>query len=321
VAPAAADALAALDTGDAAMRQAIARARRVLDKPIALLLHGETGVGKELFAQALHASGPRRAGPFVAVNCAALPEPLIEAELFGYRPGAFTGAARQGAPGRIREAQGGTLFLDEIGDMPLALQARLLRVLQERQVVPLGGGPAVAVDFALVCASHRSLATEMDAGRFREDLYYRVAGMTLRLPPLRERSDLDVLVARLLAQIVPAAPPEVEPEVLAALARHRWRGNLRELANALRAACALLDAHDTRIGWPHLPDELADALRPAAAPAADAPCTDLRRLAERTFADVLSDCAGNRAEAARRLGISRNTLYRRLRQARPARPN
>jgi transcriptional regulator of acetoin/glycerol metabolism len=315
-----ADALAALDTGDAAMRQAIERARRVVGKPIALLLQGETGVGKEVFAQALHASSARRAGPFVAVNCAALPEPLIEAELFGYRPGAFTGAARQGAPGRIREAHGGTLFLDEIGDMPLALQARLLRVLQERQVVPLGGGSAVAVDFALVCATHRGLAAEMEAGRFREDLYYRVAGLTLRLPPLRERSDLATLVARLLAQIAPDDPPEVEPELLAAFARHRWRGNVRELANVLRAACALLEPHERRIGWAHLPEELALALQALPPTAADAECTDLRRLGERTVAQVLSDCAGNHAEAARRLGISRNTLYRRLRRSGPATP-
>ncbi|MEY2654747.1 MAG: hypothetical protein RLZZ524_1775, partial [Pseudomonadota bacterium] len=177
-----ADALAALDRGDAAMQGVIERARRVLDKPIALLLQGESGVGKEVFARAVHRSGLRAQRPFVAVNCAALPENLIEAELFGYRAGAYTGASRDGAPGRIREAHGGTLFLDEIGDMPLPMQARLLRVLQERQVVPLGGGKPVDVDFRLVCATHRKLRGEVEAGRFREDLYYRVNGLTLTLP-------------------------------------------------------------------------------------------------------------------------------------------
>src|SRR6185369_11492605 len=153
-APAADDALTALDTGDAALRATIARARKVAGKSIPLLLQGESGVGKEVFARALHDSGPRRERSFVAVNCAALPENLIEAELFGYQRGAFTGALREGTNGRIREADGGTLFLDEIGDMPLPLQARLLRVLQDRHVVPLGGGQPVAVDFALVCATH-----------------------------------------------------------------------------------------------------------------------------------------------------------------------
>jgi transcriptional regulator of acetoin/glycerol metabolism len=189
-APAApADALAALDTGCAQLHAAVTKARKVLDKPIPVLLQGESGVGKEVFAQAMHAASARRERPFVAVDCASLPENLIEAELFGYAPGAFTGARREGSPGRIREVRGGTLFLDEIGDMPLALQTRLLRVLQERQVTPLGGGKPVPVEFALVCATHRNLKTEMDAGRFRADLYYRLNGLTLMLPAVRERTD------------------------------------------------------------------------------------------------------------------------------------
>ena len=187
------DGLAALETGDATLQAAIERARRVIDKPIAILLQGESGVGKEVFVRALHSSARTHSGPLVAVNCAAIPESLIEAELFGYKGGAFTGASREGAPGRIREAHGGTLFLDEIGDMPLAMQARLLRVLQERQVTPLGGGQPVPVSFRLVCATHRQLRSEMQAGRFREDLYYRLNGLTLNLPPLRERQDFDAL--------------------------------------------------------------------------------------------------------------------------------
>ncbi|PZR24773.1 MAG: sigma-54-dependent Fis family transcriptional regulator, partial [Azospira oryzae] len=246
--PAHDDALAALDSGDAAWHALLARARRVLDKPaIPLLLHGETGTGKDVLARALHASSARRGQPFVAVNCAALPDTLIEAELFGYRPGAFTGASRQGAPGRIREAHGGTLFLDEIGDMPLALQARLLRVLEDRQVTPLGGGPATAVDFRLVCASHRRLKDEVAAGRFREDLYYRLNGLTLSLPPLRERTDLSELLARLLHAEAPDRRLDVDAEALALLSRCRWPGNVRQLAQMVRTAVALLDDDATRL--------------------------------------------------------------------------
>ena len=266
-----ADALAALDIGDAVLHAAIARARKVMGKPIALLLKGESGVGKELFAHAVHHSGPRQTQPFVAVNCAALPENLIEAELFGYLGAAFTGAKREGAPGRIREAHGGTLFLDEIGDMPLSLQARLLRVLQDRQVVPLGGGKPVAVDFALVCATHRNLPIEIQAGRFREDLYYRLNGLTLQLPALHQRTDLDQLLARELQQLVPDRSVTISTDLRQIFHRYRWPGNMRQLANALRTACALLEPHETVIGWGHLPDDLAQALQAPAAPAETRP--------------------------------------------------
>ncbi|WP_341888734.1 sigma-54-dependent Fis family transcriptional regulator [Variovorax sp. YR752] len=307
------DPLAALDSGDAAMHAAVDRARRVLDKPIALLLHGESGVGKEVFARAVHASSARRDGPFVAVNCAALPESLIEAELFGYRAGAFTGASREGAPGRIREAHGGTLFLDEIGDMPLAMQARLLRVLQDRQVVPLGGGKPVAVDFRLICATHRHLRSELDAGRFREDLYYRLNGLTLTLPPLRERQDQLALIERLLREIAPGRDLQLAPELAQAVSRYRWPGNLRQLHNALQTACALLDEGEAEIGWTQLPDDLAAELRDTSAPRAVLDDTaDLRMQSERTVRQTVQACEGNLSEAARRLGISRNTLYRKL---------
>ncbi|PPE69111.1 sigma-54-dependent Fis family transcriptional regulator [Caldimonas thermodepolymerans] len=311
----AADALAALDRGDGTMQAVVARARRVVDKPIALLLQGESGVGKEVFARACHASGPRQARPFVAVNCAALPETLIEAELFGYRPGAYTGAGREGSPGRIREADGGTLFLDEIGDMPLALQARLLRVLQERQVVPLGGGQPVAVDFQLVCATHRRLRDEVAAGRFREDLYYRINGLTLQLPPLRERTDLPALVDALLQEVAPGQDMQLAPEVAAAFGRYRWPGNLRQLANVLRTACALAEDGDPAIGWAQLPDDIAEELnRPAAGRELHDADTDLRQQAARAVQQAVQAAHGNLSEAARRLGISRNTLYRKLRE-------
>ncbi|MGJ7495320.1 sigma-54-dependent Fis family transcriptional regulator [Variovorax sp. RT4R15] len=309
-----ADALAALDTGDLAMQTAIGRARRVMDKPISLLLQGESGVGKEVFARAIHASGMRRDGPFVAVNCAALPETMIEAELFGYRPGAFTGASRDGAPGRIREAHGGTLLLDEIGDMPLVLQTRLLRVLQDRQVVPLGGGKPVAVDFRLVCATHRNLRAEIDAGRFREDLYYRLNGLALQLPPLRERQDKLQMVARMLRDILPDRELQLAPDLACAVARFRWPGNLRQLNSALCTACALIDDSEAMIDWVHLPDDLADDLRgaPAVREVVD-DVVDLRAQSARTLKQVVQSSGGNLSEAARCLGISRNTLYRKLR--------
>jgi transcriptional regulator of acetoin/glycerol metabolism len=314
------DALAVLDTGDTVFQAAITRARKLMGKPIAILLQGESGVGKEVFARAAHRSGPRGEQPFVAVNCAALPENLIEAELFGYQGGAFTGARREGAPGRIREAHGGTLFLDEIGDMPLPLQARLLRVLQERVVVPLGGGKPVAVDFCLVCATHRDLPAEMQAGRFREDLYYRLNGLTLRLPPLRERTDLNALLQRELQSLMPERAISVSPEVLKAMQAYRWPGNVRQLFNALRTACALVEPDEDAISWEHLPDDLLLALRPHATTphsssretAMPAP-SDLRTLSRQTIERTVAECEGNLSEAARALGISRNTLYRRLR--------
>ncbi|MCV2363592.1 sigma-54-dependent Fis family transcriptional regulator [Paucibacter sp. DJ1R-11] len=319
------DALSALDTGDAGVQGLLSRARRVLGKPIALLLQGESGVGKELLARACHQSGPRRNGPFVAINCAALPESLIEAELFGYRPGAFTGALKEGAPGLLRQAHGGTLFLDEIGDMPLALQARLLRVLQERQVSPLGGGPAVAVDFALICASHRRLRDEVESQRFREDLYYRINGLSLLIPPLRQRSDFATLVERLLKDAEPTRKLSVAPELLAALGAHPWPGNLRQLANVLRTCCALLDGAEAQIDWSHLPDDIAEDLNAAAqatraaalpplTPAVDS-ALDLRLQSSRCVQQALALAQGNRSEAARRLGVSRNTLYRKMREA------
>ncbi|MDD5249772.1 MAG: sigma-54-dependent Fis family transcriptional regulator [Rhodocyclaceae bacterium] len=316
------DALAALDTGDARMQAAVERARKVLGKAIPLLLQGESGVGKELFSRAVHDSGPRRDKPFVAVNCAALPEHLIEAELFGYAPGAFTGARREGMPGRLREAHGGTLLLDEIGDMPMALQGRLLRVLQERQVTPLGGGKPVAVDFALICATHRHLKTEMDAGRFRADLYYRINGLALVLPCLRERSDFTALAARLVEEAAPGRGVALDAPVARAFAEYAWPGNLRQLAGAIRIACALLDADENVIGWRHLPDDLIEELRqppPRPAFAQAAPTASLRAVSDAAIGRAVAAAQGNMSQAARCLGISRNTLYRRL-KPRPPRP-
>jgi transcriptional regulator of acetoin/glycerol metabolism len=307
------DALSVLDTGDAQMKTAIHKARRLIGKSIALLLCGESGVGKELFANAFHNAGLRQEKPFVAVNCATLPESLIETELFGYVPGTFTGALKEGSPGRIRSADGGTLFLDEIGDMLLAQQARLLRVLQEREVVPVGGIKPVPVDFDLVCATHRDLKAEMEAGRFREDLYYRINGFNLKLPALRERTDFGVLVARMLHEMAPDLHAMLDDNVAAAFATYAWPGNLRQLVNVLRTATALLDEGENIIGWQHLPDDLVEELLTNRSTAASPDTAEnLKELSEAAVARVIAASHGNMSEAARRLGISRNTLYRRV---------
>jgi len=318
------DALSKFDTGDHCLRAAIERARKILNKPIPLLLQGESGVGKELFAAAVHRSSARRDKSFVAVNCAALPENLIEAELFGYAPGAFTGALREGSVGRIREAHGGTLFLDEIGDMPLTLQSRLLRVLQERQVTPLGGGRAIAVDFSLICATHRQLKLEMETGRFRTDLYYRINGLTLALPSLRERTDFDVLIRTLINEFAPNRDIRLDDSLISAFAQYNWPGNLRQLANALRTACALLDDDEIQITWQHLPDDLIAELHSKInLPKVDrstppeSTAENLRSLSHIAIQRAIAAVQGNMSEAARRLGISRNTLYRKIKQHSP----
>ncbi|MCF3948703.1 MULTISPECIES: sigma-54-dependent Fis family transcriptional regulator [Acidiphilium] len=311
-----ADALAALDTGDAQMTRAIGQLRRVLDKPIPILLRGETGVGKDVLARAIHDSGPRRGGAFVAVNCAALPENLIEAELFGYAPGAFTGARREGSTGRIREAQGGTLFLDEIGDMPLSMQTRLLRVLEERIVTPLAGRP-VPVDFALISATNRDLKADIAQGRFRSDLFYRLNGLGVSIPPLRHRSDLDALITRILAQDAGQGPTRIVSDALLdAFRTYAWPGNLRQLSSLLRIANSMCDPEETEIGWQHLPDEAVAELR--SLPASQAGSKDsggaasLRDHSDQIILRTIEASNGNMSAAARRLGISRNTLYRRI---------
>jgi transcriptional regulator of acetoin/glycerol metabolism len=321
------DALALLDTGDARWRAAADKARRVVGKPIAVLVQGESGVGKEVFARALHASGPRRDAPFVAINCAAIPEHLIESELFGHVAGAFTGARKEGHLGRLREAHGGTLFLDEIGDMPLALQTRLLRVLQERSVTPVGASKAVPVDFALVCATHNQLMQAAEQGRFRQDLYYRINGLTVQLPALRERSDFVALLQRLLADLATEQglgfDVQMAPDLLARLATYPWPGNLRQLANVLRTACAMLAEGEDTLGWEHMPDDLVQALTAApASPRSEAAAgtgadvlpaaLSLQQLSQAAIDQALQAARGNMSQAARQLGISRQTLYRKL---------
>ncbi|OZI77873.1 sigma-54-dependent Fis family transcriptional regulator [Bordetella genomosp. 12] len=277
---------------------ALDRAVRLCDAGLSVLLQGETGAGKEMFARALHARSRRARGPFVAINCAALPESLIESELFGYEEGAFTGARRQGSKGLLRQAHGGVLFLDEIGDMPLALQARLLRVLQSREVTPLGGGKPVDVDFALVCATHRPLANGQGDAPVRADLYFRIAEYTVALPALRERADLPALVRQMWqAQAGPALPPALADE----LAAYAWPGNYRQL-NAVLRTLRVLAAETGVVERAMLP---ADVRGSVAAPG------DLASVTGGAIDAALAAHGGNVSRAARALGVHRSTLYRR----------
>ncbi|TWC64094.1 sigma-54-dependent Fis family transcriptional regulator [Herbaspirillum sp. SJZ099] len=317
--------LQSLDTGDAQMRNVIDKLRKAIGRDIPILITGQTGTGKEWLAQAIHQEMLRRqpahgahAGiaPFVAVNCSAIPEHLIEAELFGYDDGAFTGARRKGAVGKIAQAHGGTLFLDEIGDMPLALQARLLRVLQERAVMPLGSNRLIPVAFALVCATNRPLRDMAASHAFREDLYYRINGLQVRLPALRERSDLAQLVDHILARESAGQAPQLAAEVRHLLLSHRWPGNLRQLSNLIRTALAMADG-ERCVTLQHLPDDFleeAGALpgratpMPMSAPAA----LSLQDNEWSAIERALQAHAGNVSAAAKALGISRNTIYRRI---------
>ena len=305
-------------------RALIAQSTRLLNAGIPLVIEGETGTGKELVARLIHAGSDRRHGPFVAVNCAALPDTLIESELFGYEEGAFTGARRHGARGYLREADGGVLLLDEIGDMPPALQARLLRVLQEREVTPLGGSRPVPIDIAVVCATHRDLPAMVAAGGFREDLYYRLAQSRMTLPPLRALpvAARAVIVARLWERL-PGTGPALADDALQALAAHAWPGNFRQLTAVLRTMRVLADE------WPHaaavdaglVPAEIRSggaAPRPPLAarpPATPAGVTALRTMAAEAIQQALEACGGNVSKAARQLGVDRSTIYRHVRRS------
>lgn len=295
--------------GDATMQQLLHRAERFAARPIDVLILGETGTGKEWLARALHAAGPRRDQAFVAINCAAIPESLIESELFGYTAGTFTGARARGMTGLLQRANGGTLFLDEIGDMPLALQTRLLRVLSEREVRPLGAEQAQRLDLRIIAATHQALEQQVARGLFREDLYYRLSGARLSLPPLRDRSDLPALIDSVLARECEALDchATLGPAARALLLGHRWPGNLRELRNALRYALALIDAHE-QIEPGHLPENLhhsANALAPSA------PANTLPDAAARLHA-CLQRRQWNITAAARELGLNRATIYRQM---------
>ena len=326
-----------LDTGDPQLASVIHKLRMVAGKDIPVMILGETGTGKDLLAQAIHGDSPRAGQPFVPVNCASIPETLIESELFGYEEGAFTGARKKGAVGKILQANGGTLFLDEIGDMPRHLQARLLRVLQERRVSPLGAGKEVDVDIAVVCATHKNLKDMIARGDFREDLYYRLNGLVVRLPALRERTDFELVVRKILKSLCENGQNVgLSPEVLDLFKRYHWPGNFRQLHNLLRTAVVMVGCSGS-IEVAHLPDDFLEELQltppshpmpmPAGAqslpPLVTLPTTpaemqaagqadglSLQDVTLTAMAQMLRLHKGNVSAAAKALGVSRNTIYR-----------
>jgi len=299
--------LARLSGGDPVLDRQIQRAARLVDTPVSVLVTGETGSGKEHFARAVHEASQRRAKPFVAVNCAAIPDTLIESELFGHLPGSFSGAAPKGKRGLIQEADGGTLFLDEIGDMPLALQARLLRVLAEREVLPVGATRAQKVDVRVISATHADLPALVRDGRFRDDLYYRLAGAHMQLPPLRQRHDLPWLAHKLLRER--PRPPRLSPEADAWLRAYAWPGNLRELKNVVDYACAMA-GDDGVIGLAELPDALVgtDAALSLQGPGPSMPAE------AQLLLQYLRAAGWNVSAVAHQLGVARMTVYRRMKR-------
>ncbi|TAM10252.1 MAG: sigma-54-dependent Fis family transcriptional regulator [Nevskiaceae bacterium] len=298
---------------DAKMRRNLACGHQLFAKQVPILLHGETGTGKDVFAHTLHDHSPWSDKAFVVVNCAAIPENLIESELFGYRAGAFTGAAKEGRTGRLLQSSGGTLFLDEIGDMPLLLQARLLRAIEAREITPVGSDQPVAVDLHLISASHHDLREMIAAQQFREDLYYRLAGMTLELPPLRERQDKTDLIHAILAEESNGVPIRISPPALDKLLAYHWPGNIRQLRNTLRTAAAL--CRNGLIKVPNLPQEVVEGgtsrARPGTASSTDDPLRDAERSA---LIRALNEHGDNVSRTAQALGLSRNTLYRKMRK-------
>ncbi len=335
-----------LNTGDPQIAQVLQMVSKVKGRDIPILILGETGTGKELLAHAIHNDSQRSQSSFVAVNCASIPETLIESELFGYQEGAFTGARKKGGIGKILQANGGTLFLDEIGDMPLSLQARLLRVLQDRIVTPLGSTKSIPVNIAVICATNRNLKDMIAKGEFRDDLYYRLNGLVVRLPALRKRSDLPVLIHKLLANQSASLNGKftMSEEVMNAFTGYHWPGNIRQLTNTIRTACVMTD-DDQVIRTEHLPEDIREDLQPLAVPhSAEAEPFGASTLAQSTsaapehmiapsspvptkpasadmkleelqiaaMAAALEQHNGNLSSAARALGVSRNTLYRKL---------
>ena len=334
----------------APMRALYRQIERVAASDVTVLVHGESGSGKELVARSLHDRSARHKGPFVALNCAAIPESLQESELFGHEKGAFTGAVARHS-GRFEQANGGTLFLDEIGEIALSLQAKLLRVFQERRFHRVGGTQEVQVDVRIVAATHRDLFADVGLGRFREDLYYRLAVFELEVPPLRERhGDLPLLVGHLLGELArkhQKGPLSLDPETLARLEDYTWPGNVRELQNALeRAVVVATDGvvrpHDLprrvleRGGRPDRPDRPsseqptrdgapgstaaagAEPGRPAPPPTTpqNAPIVPVIELERRAIIEALGKTGSNVSEAARLLGIPRTTMYRKLKRHR-----
>lgn len=317
---------------DTRLRSQAAACRRLLDIDLPLLLLGETGVGKDTFARAFHAESPRADKPYIAVNCAAIPESLLSSELFGYAPGTFTGGLKRGKEGRIVASNGGTLFLDEIGDMPLELQAHLLRVLEDRLVTPLGSAESVAVDIRVICATHRDLAELIANGAFRKDLYFRIKGVQVSLPPLREREDFVELLNRLIANEVGSSATDqivISQSVVDTLQSYRWPGNIRELKSVIRYVLAVCSNNTVTIN--DLPDEIRDpdaacpfiAGVPSDEETSGSPFGPDQCEAEQKqrIVGTLSKNKWNISKTAKQLEMSRATLHRKILKLKIVSPN
>ena len=308
-----ATALGALLTGSPEMVKVIRTIERVASADVSVMLLGASGTGKELLARAVHEKSPRARGGFVAINCAAIPENLLEAELFGYERGAFTGAVKT-TPGKIELAEGGTLFLDEVGDIPLPLQVKLLRFLQERVIERIGGRQQIAVDTRIVCATHQDLEAMIADGRFREDLYYRLAEIVVKIPSLAERPGDAALLARhfvnRFAREMNRAVHGLSPDALAAIDSYAWPGNVRELENRIKRAVIMTEGKTIGLDDLGLPGTRAEAPAPINLRAA-------REVADRrAIRQALSRTDNNISGAAKLLGISRPTLYDLIKQYR-----
>jgi len=313
-----------LDTGDPQISAVIRKLCMVRNHDIPIMILGETGTGKDLMALAIHSDSARADQPFVSVNCASIPETLIESELFGYEEGAFTGARKKGALGKIQQAHGGMLFLDEIGDMPRHLQARLLRVLQDRKVSPLGACKEVEVDVAIICATNKNLKEMISQGTFREDLYYRLNGLVVRLPALRERSDFELITQKILSTLCSNKPAiGISAEVMDIFKKYSWPGNFRQLHNLLRTAVVMTGC-ESSIRTFHLPDDFLEeaaqqtpmtasdisAMFNPSVLTSDSDTGNLQDVTLATMAQTLRLHKGNVSTTAKALGVSRNTIYR-----------
>ena len=313
--------LVRLGADDPAMRKVQKLAERLCNEAsVNVLISGETGTGKEVVARALHDSGQRAKGPFIAVNCAAIPEALIESELFGYEPGAFTGGRSKGMRGLIPQAHGGTLFLDEIGDMPLSLQTRLLRVLAEREVMPLGANTPVKVDIRVITATHRNIDAMIEQGEFREDLYYRLNGAQLRLPALRERADKLYVIRQVFNDVVNERgghlSPRLRADAISALLAYAWPGNIRQLKNALAFAMATSESDEITVH--DLPEQCLSQRITQQSPLNPA---DAHGDTDHTLLEMLKAQHWNISAVARTLGVSRPTVYRQMQRQGIVPPN
>ncbi len=296
--------------GSAQSRQVWENIQAIKDTESSVLIYGETGTGKELVAQALHFQGVRKDRPFVAVNCAAIPRELIESELFGYEKGAFTGANTQRI-GRVEQAAGGTLFLDEIGELDISVQAKLLRLLQEKEFERLGSHRKIAVDFRLLASTNRYLPAEVSQGTFREDLFYRINVFSIEVPPLRQRiPDIPLLVAEFLREFCAREHKilSLSPAVMQLFEHYSWPGNVRQLRNVLERAVVL--ARDKEIGKRELPPELLEDC--SSDPFGMAAIRSVKEVEVELVRDALQRCGGNKSQAARLLGMSRKALYKRI---------